>query len=110
MGQNAGRQALRGLASTPDELREGWHRGLPGDTEAAAEIVPERNTQFTTGLGEPEEGITTVASDIAAGATADLSLGDLAPDIAFGIVGMQRDVGMIERGEQFGLIGVQALQ
>jgi len=49
------------LAAAPDDILV-----LPGDTEAAAEVVPERNARFGAGLGEPGESVTTVASDIGA--------------------------------------------
>jgi hypothetical protein len=98
------------LAATADDLREGRHQGLVRYAKAAAEIVPEGNPQFCAGLGEAEEGIATVASDIAARASADLSSGDLAANIPLGIVRMQRDVGAIEHGQQFVLVGMQPRQ
>jgi len=73
----------------------------------AAEVVPERNAQFRAGLGEPESGVATVAPDIAACASADLSFGDLAADVPLGIVSMSRDVGTGERRQQLGPVGVQ---
>jgi hypothetical protein len=52
------------------QRRHGW---LAGNSEATAEITQERDAQLGTGLGEAEEGVATIAPDIAAGATADLS-------------------------------------
>ena len=45
-------------------------------------------------LGEAEESVAAVASDIAAGAAADLAPGHLAADVVRA-VGMERDVGMV---------------
>ena len=59
-------------------------------------------------LTSDEEGIAAVAADVAAGAAADLALGDLAADVVFGAVGVERDLRAIEHHQQFGLVGVQA--
>ena len=40
------------------------YSGLSGNAETAAEIIPKRDAQLGTGLGEPEEGIATVSPDI----------------------------------------------
>src|SRR5690349_11824140 len=63
-----------------------------------------------TGLGQTEEGIATVAPDVAAGSGADLAAGDLAANIVFGAVGMQRDLRAIQHPQQFGLVGMQPCQ
>ena len=81
-----------------------------GDGESAAEIIPECDPQFGAGLGQSEEGIAAVAADIAAGTTTDLAFGDLAADVVLRTIGVQRDVRMIEHGQQFGLVGMQPLQ
>ena len=51
-----------------------------GDGQSGAEIVPERDFELGAGLGQTEEGVSTVANDIAARAAADLSAGDVAAD------------------------------
>ena len=59
------------LTAAADKIREREYGRLARSPEAAAEIIPERNPQLGTSLGQPEEGIATVPSNIAAGATAD---------------------------------------
>ena len=59
---------------------------------------------------EPEEGVAAVASDVAVGAATDVTLGHLAADVVFRAVGVQRDLGMVEHHQEFGLVGVQPLQ
>lgn len=68
-----------GLAT--DDSWAGRYSGLPRGTGLAAEMVPERNAQFGARPGGPEQGTATGASDIVAGANADVSLGnDSCPD------------------------------
>ena len=110
MEQNGGQQDLRRLATAPDDIWQGRHRRLPGNGEAATEIIPKRDTQFGAGLCQPEKGITTVSADIATGAAADRSLGYVASDVALGTVRMQWDIGVIQHGQQFGLVGMQTCQ
>ena len=62
------------------------------DREPAAEVVPKGDAQLGAGFCQAEECIAAVASDVAAGATADLALGDLAADVVLRAVGVQRDV------------------
>ena len=38
---------------------------------------------------------------------ADLALGDVAADVIFRSIGVQRDLGPVEHHQQFGLVGVQ---
>ena len=80
---------------------------MSGNAETATEIIPKRDAQLGTGIGEPEEGIATVSPDITASAAADLALGHVAADVALGTVGMQWDLGVIQHGQQFGLVGMQ---
>src|SRR6202034_2287712 len=80
------------------------------DTEPVTEIVPERHAQFGAGFAEAEEGITAISSQIAACSGADLPTGDLATDIVFGAVGVQRDLRPFQHPQQFGLVGMQPRQ
>src|SRR6202030_4500205 len=75
--------------------------------EPGAEVVPECDSEFCAGFGKAEEGVAAVAPKIAAGAAADLSLGDLAADVVLGAIGVERDFGPVEHHQQLGLIGVE---
>ena len=61
-------------------------------------------------MHQAEEGVATVATGVAVGAAADLALDDLAADVAFRSVGVQRYFRPIEHRQQFGLVGVQPRQ
>jgi hypothetical protein len=47
-----------------------------GATRPGAEIFPKGDAELGTGFSEAEEGITAIATEIAAGAAADLALVD----------------------------------
>ena len=78
-----------------------------GDGQSGAEIVPERDFELGAGLEETQEGVSTIATDIAARAAADLSPGDVAADVVLRSVGVQRDLGSVEDHQQLGLVGVE---
>ena len=61
-------------------------------------------------LANPKEGVTAVAPGVAACASADSALGDLAVDVVLLAVGVQRYLGMVEHPEQLGFTGVQLLE
>lgn len=54
---------------------------MPGDLEPATQIIPDRDAEFVTSLGEAEEGIAAIAADVASCAGADLPPCDVAPDV-----------------------------
>jgi hypothetical protein len=56
------------------QARDDW---LTWAGEPAAEIIPESHAQLGAGLGQTKEGIAAVATDVAAGATADFAFGHL---------------------------------
>src|ERR1700687_1568341 len=94
----------------PDEVwqtRDGW---LVWDVEPVAEVVPKGDAEFGAGLGEAEEGVATVASRLAACSPADFALGDLTADIVLRPIGVERNLGTIEDGQKFALVGVKALE
>jgi hypothetical protein len=62
--------------------------------EADTEITPKGQTELSACLHQTEEGL---ASDFGSGAAADRATGDLAPDVVFRAVGVQRDLGAVER-------------
>ena len=86
------------------QVRDG---DLLRDGEPRAEIVPEAETELGTGLGQPEKGVSAVASGVAAGSAADLAPGHLGADVVLRSVGVQRDLGAVEHPQQFRLVGVQ---
>src|ERR1700686_1564623 len=91
-------------------LDEGWEAGDGGliwDFEPVGGVVPEGDAELGAGFGQSEEGIAAIATGLAAGAAADLSLDDVAADIALRSVGVERDLRPIENHQQFGLVGVQ---
>jgi len=102
--------ALRRPSATADEIGERGHGCVFRRIQSTAEIVPERDPQLSTGLGQAEEGIATIAPDIAAGAPADAALRYLSADVTLGPIGVQRDLGAIEHSQQFGLVGTQPRQ
>ena len=78
-----------------------------GDGQSGAEIVPEGDFELGAGLEEAQEGVSTIATDIAARAAADLSPGDVAADVVLRSVGVQRGLGSVEDHQQLGLVGVE---
>lgn len=89
------------------QARDDW---LTWAGEPAAEIIPESDAHLGASLGQPEEGVAAVATDVAAGATADFAFGHLTADVVLRAVRVQRNVRMVEHGQQLGVIGVQPLQ
>jgi len=77
------------------------------DREPVAEVIPEGDAQLLAGLCQAEERVAAVASDVAAGATADFALGDLAADVVLRAIGVQRHLRPVEHHQQGGLVGVQ---
>src|SRR5262249_52464439 len=71
---------------------------------------PEDDSQFFASFGEAKESIAAIATDIAAGTTADLAFGDVSPNIVFRAVGVERDFGPLKHFEQLGLIGVESFE
>ena len=53
----------------------------PHHFEPAAQIIPDRDAKFVTGLGEAEERVAAIPSDLAAGSGADLPPCDDCPFI-----------------------------
>src|SRR5260370_41629263 len=101
-GITPGRSDCR--AALADEFREVWDGCVACDGEPGPQVVPERDAELGASFGDAEEGVAAVSAVLAAGAAADLSLGDLAADVVFGAVGGQRDFGPIEHHQQFCLL------
>ena len=55
------------MGSDEDQIRKG-RNGDARDVEPCAEVIPQANAEFGGGLGELEEGIARVATEIASGA------------------------------------------
>ena len=98
------------MSAAADEVWQVGYRCVGLDTETSAEVIPKCDAEFGCCVHQAEEGVATVAPGVAVGATADLALDDLAANVAFGSVGVERYVRPLEDGEQFGLIGVQPRQ
>lgn len=81
-----------------------------GHFEPAAQIIPERDAQFVTGLGEAEERVTAIPSDLTAGSGADLPPRDVTADVVLRAVGVQRNFRPFQHHQQFDLVGVQPRQ
>ena len=81
-----------------------WH------PETCAEIVPEGESELCAGLEEAQEGVAAIAARIASCAAADFALGDLATNIVFRSVGVERNFGPFEHHQQFGLVGIKPCQ
>ena len=58
-------------------------------------------------LARPRKASRQSRPRVAAGAAADLALGDLAADVVLRAVGVQRDLRAVEHHQQLGLVGVQ---
>jgi hypothetical protein len=71
VGKAGIRRGARGSGQGPAGVER--HATLAGNVEAAAQIVPERHAMLGAGLGEAEEGIAAIASDIATGSGANLA-------------------------------------
>ena len=65
---------------------------VAGNCETTAEIVPKRQAKLGACFAKSEEGITTVAAEIATGPRTDLSPCDQAADVVFGAVVVKRDL------------------
>jgi hypothetical protein len=92
-----------------DNLTDGWDVGAV-HTETAAEIVPKGQSVFAQGLGNRDEGVEAAAPLVATGAAADFALFDADADVAFGVVGVERDIGAIEHTQEFALDGEQRVE
>jgi hypothetical protein len=78
----------------PGEDQGGKRRdGGAWEVEPCAEVIPEADAVLGAGLGEAEEGVSCVATEIAAGAARDFAPRDVTRDVVLGAVGMQRNFG-----------------
>jgi hypothetical protein len=77
----------------PDDCRQIWDLRLTWHGKSRAEVIPESDAELRAILIEAEKGVAAVATNIASGAAADLSLGDLAADIVLRCIGVQRNFG-----------------
>ena len=78
--------------------------------EPAAQIIPERDAKFVTGLDETEERVAAIPSDLAPGSGADLPPCDVAADVVFRSVGVERNFRPFQHHQQFRLVDVQPRQ
>jgi hypothetical protein len=66
-GENPGRRRLRWLAAATDKVCQAWDGWLIGNGKPTVEIIPEGDAQLGASLGQAEECVTAVATDIAPG-------------------------------------------
>ena len=95
------------MPAVADKVYQERNDTLVGNFESTAKVVPERHTVLGARLGQSEEGIAAIATGVASGASADLSLDDLAADVVLRSVGVERDFGPIQHHEQFGFVGME---
>jgi hypothetical protein len=102
--------ASGGQSAAADEVWKLPDGRTAADAEPGAKIIPEGDAELPACLGEPEECIAAVATDIAVGSAADVTFGDLATDAVFRAICVQRNFRVIEHHQQFVFVGVQLLQ
>ena len=107
---NETRAELIQAAKLSNRMGPPQHNRLRLDVEPVAEVVPERDAEFAAGVHQAEEGVATVTSCFAVGATTDLALDDVAANVAFGPVGVQRYFRPVEHRQQLCLVGMQPLK
>ena len=95
------------LCATSDDVWQVWNAGLVLNAEAVAEVVPERDAKLGAGLLQSEESVPAITSGVTVCAAANLALGDVAADVAFGTVGVERYLRAIQHRQQLRLVGVQ---
>jgi hypothetical protein len=79
------------LGSGEDQVGK-RREGGTSNIEPCAEVVPVTDAELGAGLGEGEEGIARIATAIAAGPARDFAPGDVATDVVFRAIGVQRDL------------------
>jgi VCBS repeat-containing protein len=85
-----------GAASTSDDVGQQRDGSIAEDAEPCPQIIPEADAEFAAGLRKPEEGVATIAANVAMGSTAYLALRHLAADVVFRAVGVERDLWVVE--------------
>ena len=63
--------------------------GMLGNTDAVAEIIPERDAELVAGVHQIEKCVAAITAAVAVGAAADLALDDVAANVALGAIGVQ---------------------
>jgi hypothetical protein len=58
----------KGWARARIKMRKRWDNGAVWDSEPRSEVIPTVDAEFCAGLGQHEEGVAIVATEIAAGA------------------------------------------
>lgn len=101
-GRKPGRSGLCG----GDELCERWDCCRIWHAEAIAEELEERDVQFLAGFHTCEQGIAGLTAGFGPGAAGDLAFGDMAADVVFRAVGVQRDFRAVEHQQQLLFPGV----
>ncbi len=79
-------------------------------SKPAAQVVPDGDPQFVAGLCQTQERVAAIAPDVAAGSGADLSACDVAANVVFRTVGVERNFRPFQHHQQFSLVGMQPRQ
>src|ERR1700676_4456562 len=82
----------------------------PRHPESAAEIIPDRDAEFVTGLDQTQECIAAITAVIAPRPGTDFAPGDLTADVVLGTICVERDLRPVQHHQQLRLIGVQPRQ
>jgi hypothetical protein len=94
------------LGPGEDEVWKG-RDGNAWDIEACTEVVPKADAELGAGLGEGEEGIARIATEIATGAAGDFAPCDVTTDIVLRAIGVERNIGALDHLEQLRLVGMK---
>src|SRR3984885_2374907 len=84
--------------------------GMSYHFESRAQIIPDRDAKLVAGLGETEECIAAIATNVAPGPCADFPPGDVTTDVILRTVGVERDLRPVQHDQQFSLVGMQPCQ
>ncbi len=105
-GKTVGGARRSGGPEAPSDVSiERLDDNVSGPREPAAQISPDRDAELVAGLGQARNRIAAVAAGIAAGSGTDLPPRDVAADIVFRPVGVQRRLRAVQHHQQLGLIG-----
>ena len=72
-----------GLSAAADEVWQLRDERAAAGAEPGAQIIPERDAELPACLGEPEECVAAVATDVAVRSAADVAFGHLAAYVVF---------------------------
>src|SRR6202789_1366872 len=86
---------------------ECFDRDIPRHLEPAAEIIPDRDEELIAGLGQTEECIAAVPTNVAPCSGADLPACDVTANVVLRSIGVERDLRPLQHPPLGRLVGVQ---